>query len=90
MASSIPIEKVGSINSLTHQYECITFDPLETLFVEVGYENGKYRPIPNVDREGGHDLTIKVVSLLSGAVLLLASVLPFEKLVVAKGQRTGG
>lgn len=59
------------------EYEIFILDPMETLFVEIGYENGKYKPVPNIDRDSGWDLPLKATFLISGAVFLLISILPF-------------
>jgi hypothetical protein len=72
------INKVKFIDSYrqSSEIEMETFwlDPLETLFIQVEYENGVYKASPNVDRDFGYDGWIKIITALCGFVFLLGSV----------------
>jgi hypothetical protein len=59
--------------------EIIFLDPMQTLAIWVSYEKGQFSPPVNVDRVIGKDLEIQLAILISGAVLLLVSFIPFER-----------
>ncbi|MFQ5541711.1 MAG: hypothetical protein ACE5E2_02690 [Candidatus Binatia bacterium] len=65
--------------------EVYVFDPLETLYGWVSYENERLIPTANFDRTIGLDGKIQFYSAVAGVVLLLASLIPFQKF----GRRTG-
>lgn len=64
--------------------EVYFFDPLQTLFGWIAYENGRFKPHANFDRAEGLDLYILVAFFAIGVGLSMASFFPFQWFVRSK------
>ena len=75
-----PFQRIYSFRqSVETEQEFFLLDPLETLFIQVGYEKGVYYGPPDVDRVSGYDGWIKAITASCSAVFLLLTIFMKEE-----------